>query len=161
MIMENATHVANPVRVNAVQLVSFGGSTDTDDIIGYDAEGNSYTITAAMRARYEPESGDYFVTQEDGYRYVNPRDVFERKYQPLGSRVTFAEAEQIDEFLRGVGERAVDRCEPMDMAVVVYGSYGGHVRVESINGGIDTIGLLRIGEQIMLNTIMPNGNITS
>lgn len=156
--MNQATHVANPVRVNAVQLVSFGGSTDTDDITGYDAEGNSYTITAAMRARYEPEAGDYFVTQEDGYQYVNPREVFERKYQPIDCRVTFAEDQGIDEFLRAVGEHAIDRGEQADMAVVVYGSYGGTIRVESINGGIDTIGLLKLGEQIMVNTIMPNGN---
>lgn len=156
--MNEATHVANPVRVKAAQLVSFRINEVTKGLVGFDADGTSYTITEGMRARYEPEAGDYFVTQEDGYQYVNPREVFERKYQPLGSRVTFSEDETIDEFLRGVGERAIDRGERMDMAAVVYGSYGGAVRVESINGGIDTIGLLRLGEQIMVNTIIPNGN---
>ncbi|MBK5570106.1 MAG: hypothetical protein I8N66_27295 [Ensifer sp. SSB1] len=33
-----------------------------------------------MTSRYVPVAGDFVVTQEDGYVYLNPRDVFTRKY---------------------------------------------------------------------------------
>jgi hypothetical protein len=36
-----------------------------------------------MTARYMPVVGDYWVIQSDGYIYLNPKDVFERKYSPL------------------------------------------------------------------------------
>ena len=47
--------------------------------------GNEEEVTAngAMTARYIPNIGDYWVVQEDGYAYLNPKDVFERKYSPL------------------------------------------------------------------------------
>lgn len=40
-------------------------------------------VTSEMTARYFPEPGDYLVKQEDGYLYINPKAVFERKYEPL------------------------------------------------------------------------------
>jgi len=167
--MNEATHVANPVRVKAARIVGVTDITKREEKCGQSSpdlllqleDGRSFQADSAMTARYVPEPGDYLVEQEDGYVYLNPREVFERKYQPLGSRVTFAEDLEIDEFLRGVSERAIDRGERMDMAAVVYGSYGGVIRVDSIVSGVECIGLLRIGEQIMLNTIMPNGNITN
>ena len=36
-----------------------------------------------MCARMIPQVGDYWVIQSDGYVYLNPKDVFERKYRPL------------------------------------------------------------------------------
>jgi hypothetical protein len=33
-----------------------------------------------MTSRYQPVLGDYLVVQSDGYRYLNPKAVFERKY---------------------------------------------------------------------------------
>jgi hypothetical protein len=39
------------------------------------------TVTPEMCARYVPELGDYYVIQSDGYAYVNPKSVFERKYR--------------------------------------------------------------------------------
>lgn len=46
-----------------------------------------------MMARYTPVVGDYWVVQEDGYIYLNPRDVFERKYQfrALGAKTSATE----------------------------------------------------------------------
>jgi len=38
-----------------------------------------------MIARFEPQLGDYWVIQEDGYVYLNPKEVFERKYSPVES----------------------------------------------------------------------------
>ena len=36
-----------------------------------------------MLARYHPQIDDYLVIQEDGYTYVNPKSVFERKYNQV------------------------------------------------------------------------------
>lgn len=38
-------------------------------------------IDSGMSARYVPIVGDYLVVQSDGYRYINPKEVFERKYR--------------------------------------------------------------------------------
>lgn len=40
-------------------------------------------VPREMTARIEPKVGDYHVKQEDGYCYLNPKDVFERKYEPV------------------------------------------------------------------------------
>jgi hypothetical protein len=45
-------------------------------------DGRTVNVTPEMTARMEPKVGDYWVIQEDGYIYLNPKDVFERKYQP-------------------------------------------------------------------------------
>jgi hypothetical protein len=42
--------------------------------------GRKVFCDAGMCARYYPKPGDYLVTQADGYMYLNPKDVFERKY---------------------------------------------------------------------------------
>lgn len=71
------THVANPVRVNArqiVKLLQHGYLLD---------DGTEYKPPFGSEARYAPVAGDYVVTQEDGYEYFNPKAVFERKYHPL------------------------------------------------------------------------------
>jgi len=39
--------------------------------------------TPEMTARFTPKLGDYWIVQSDGYTYLNPKDVFERKYEPL------------------------------------------------------------------------------
>ena len=82
-------YVANPVIVEAKQIVSFNkkekdfpedesGSTVTLD------DGSTAPVEDGMLSRYEPVPGDYYVIQSDGYVYLNPKDVFERKYSPLG-----------------------------------------------------------------------------
>jgi len=42
--------------------------------------GDNVAATFEMIVRHTPTEGDYWVIQEDGYVYVNPKDVFERKY---------------------------------------------------------------------------------
>lgn len=79
------THTANPVRVNAASIL-----TVAKDIYGEQpdalalrlSDGRLFIADAAMCARYTPVVGDYLVTQEDDYTYINPKDVFERKYSP-------------------------------------------------------------------------------
>jgi hypothetical protein len=46
-------------------------------------DGRWVVLEDGMVARYLPHSGDYYVVQADNYVYVNPKDVFERKYRPV------------------------------------------------------------------------------
>jgi hypothetical protein len=71
------THEANPVRVNATRILEVTGAMFRLE------DGRNYEAQAGMLSRYEPVAGDYLVTQEDGYEYFNPKDVFERKYRSL------------------------------------------------------------------------------
>ena len=76
---------AKPVLVDAFVIAKVGPLADQG--------GNFRTLTledgklvladSGMLARYTPEAGDYWVVQEDGYVYVNPKSVFERKYGPV------------------------------------------------------------------------------
>lgn len=39
---------------------------------------------SAMTARFYPSVGDYVVIQPDGYVYLNPKKVFEDKFEKVG-----------------------------------------------------------------------------
>jgi hypothetical protein len=88
----NFTHEANPVRVYARQIVKkipvFGKDLPPTqhgwhfEFVEADTD-KWCSFTDPMLARYVPEVGDYLVTQEDGYEYFNPKDVFERKYHSI------------------------------------------------------------------------------
>lgn len=83
---------ANPVIVDAHRIVSVGPILGCRTFFpdGHDEpegsqhlaleNGESAIATAEMRSRMEPQPGDYWVIQSDGYVYLNPKDVFERKY---------------------------------------------------------------------------------
>lgn len=73
---------ANPVVVDAVRIEK----VDTPDGSGFrliSHEEGSMFASPEMLARITPVPGDYVVTQADGYTYLNPKDVFERKYRPI------------------------------------------------------------------------------
>ena len=77
-------YVANPVVVDAwviegVKLI--GNGTVELDLRDYPH--SPYFAGRDMTARYIPVLGDYVVMQADGYVYLNPKAVFERKYRPL------------------------------------------------------------------------------
>lgn len=76
----NATHIANPVRANAATILDVMYSPDDGSNMLRLSDGRNFMADNSMCARYEPKIGDYLVTQEDGYEYLNPKDVFERKY---------------------------------------------------------------------------------
>jgi hypothetical protein len=86
-------YMANPVVVDARVILDVapkeadGSTAVTVSDSAYALEGGSATVvlTAEMTARHHPEPGDYLVAQADGYLYVNPRAVFERKYRQLAS----------------------------------------------------------------------------
>lgn len=75
---------ANPVAVEAFSICKVGDSENGNTSLLLE-NGGTVVATAAMTARMAPTPGDYWVIQSDGYVYVNPKDVFERKYSPVST----------------------------------------------------------------------------
>lgn len=74
-------YIANPVEVDAEKITEVvSQATDEHPMILKLESGKLYSPNAGMLARMAPVAGDYVVTQSDGYVYLNPKDVFERKY---------------------------------------------------------------------------------
>lgn len=74
---------ANPVEVDAQEIVSVGTPLADGSVHLALRNGENVTADAGMVARMTPKEGDYWVVQEDGYTYLNPKDVFERKYHAM------------------------------------------------------------------------------
>lgn len=73
-------YIANPVKVKAFKIVEVRPSGSEIHCV---LESGMVAIAdPGMTARYTPVAGDYWVQQEDGYEYLNPKAVFERKYRP-------------------------------------------------------------------------------
>ena len=85
------THIANPVRAVGTRILDVTDITTREEGCGQScpdlmlrlADGRNYKADTSMTCRYVPVPGDYLVRQEDGYEYLNPKDVFERKYREL------------------------------------------------------------------------------
>jgi hypothetical protein len=77
-------YVANPVEVDAFKIVFVGPVADqsANERNLKLEDGQWVQASAEMMSRYTPLIGDYWVIQSDGYIYLNPKDVFERKYRP-------------------------------------------------------------------------------
>jgi hypothetical protein len=74
-------YIANPVEVDAEQIERIiPGSSDSPLILKL-AGGRLFSPSREMMSRMTPTIGDYVVTQADGYIYLNPKDVFLRKYR--------------------------------------------------------------------------------
>lgn len=75
-------YIANPVEVDAEKIVEVvSQATSEHPMILKLESGKLYSPNGGMLARMTPVAGDYVVTQSDGYVYLNPKDVFERKYR--------------------------------------------------------------------------------
>jgi hypothetical protein len=74
-------YVANPVVVKAAKITDVYTLSDGAAHVFLDGESGQFYASAPMCARMSPKIGDYWVIQEDGYAYLNPKDVFERKYR--------------------------------------------------------------------------------
>lgn len=79
-------YIANPVKVDAYKITSVK-TQQLDGIKDFDGEvtldnGETKKLESGMMARYVPKEDDYYVVQEDGYVYLNPKEVFEKKYSP-------------------------------------------------------------------------------
>lgn len=73
---------ANPVIVEAHKIVSRGQRQSDGIPLALD-NGENVVASMEMVVRYDPQPEDYWVIQEDGYIYLNPKEVFERKYSPV------------------------------------------------------------------------------
>lgn len=72
--------IANPVEVEAFEI---GGIHSVNGQVTKVFCGDrEFEITPGMTSRISPKIGDYVVIQADGYVYLNPKEVFERKYSP-------------------------------------------------------------------------------
>lgn len=74
---------ANPVIVDAHIIIRVGPVTPQGGMPCILQNGEDVLATKEMISRFIPDAGDYWVIQEDGYTYLNPKEVFERKYSPV------------------------------------------------------------------------------
>ena len=77
-----AKFIARPVEVDAYQIERVVSDQHPNYMLVLLDNGQTYLAEEAMLSRIHPHSGDYLVIQADGYEYLNPKDVFERKYIP-------------------------------------------------------------------------------
>ncbi len=75
-------YTAKPVVVDASIIVEVSEVRPDGSMRLTLQDGSVERANGPMISRFIPAAGDYFVVQGDGYRYVNPKDVFERKYGP-------------------------------------------------------------------------------
>ena len=81
-------YVANPVIVDAFKIVSVAEKANADCSLNIAlSNGDNYVATAEILSRMIPVEGDYLVRQSDGYEYLNPKDVFERKYTQMADPI--------------------------------------------------------------------------
>lgn len=80
-------YIANPVEVEALKIVRAYplGLVSGEQRLELE-NGKDFQASADMLCRLPQQKaneGDYLVMQSDGYQYLNPREVFERKYRPV------------------------------------------------------------------------------
>lgn len=76
-----AKYIAQPVVVDAFVINEVGEPNENGNRIVTCSEDRTFVVSLDMLARITPQPGDYVVVQQaDGYTYLNPKDVFERKY---------------------------------------------------------------------------------
>lgn len=71
-------YIARPMLVDAFVIQGIG-EDPAGTLLRLDS-GDLVVAAPEMTARITPVVGDYLVRQEDGYTYLNPKLVFERKY---------------------------------------------------------------------------------
>ena len=77
-------YVANPVEVEAWVITAVGLPSENGNRVCFSGDRDVFHIaTPGQMARMVPVPGDYVVIQSDGYVYLNPKEVFERKYHAV------------------------------------------------------------------------------
>ncbi len=128
-------HVANPVSVQAYVIQEIQPDYNSARPAGKAicSEGKEFDLTPEMLARYHPTPGDYVVVQDDGYVYVNPKGVFERKYAQKS-------ADPIEQEIQAKGLTA-PRITPADIEANIaqthYFTAADGVRGNAVAEGID------------------------
>lgn len=155
------THSALPVRVHAVQVTEF--RTFHDDYmngrktLAKMADGTTKDVTDVPGV---PKSGSYLVTREDGSQHLTPQQSFESRYQAIAQRVHFDQNADVASQLRGLANEVEDRGEEIDTYVAIYGRLGVAVWVSTNLSSMECVSTIAMGQHVMLNTLMPNGNTT-
>lgn len=91
------TYIANSVLVEAAAIKRIDEKDPTSGKFLVHVENTNggttpITVTPEMASRIRNlKIGDYVVIQSDGYVYLNPKDVFERKYRSTAA-MTFGQA---------------------------------------------------------------------
>jgi hypothetical protein len=78
-------YIARPTLVDAFKIKRIDMDVLNNELSLRLEDGSDVVATKEMTARMVPEIGDYWVIQPDGYVYLNPKDVFERKYTIFGT----------------------------------------------------------------------------
>lgn len=95
-----AKYTANPVEVNAYVITDVGPLL-SDGSRWLSMDGNPDSLASAeMMSRMTPAVGDYLVVQSDGYVYLNPKAVFERKYSLAWSERPKPTIDQLEKILQ-------------------------------------------------------------
>jgi hypothetical protein len=89
-ISDPVVYQANPVSVTASRITGLGGHDANGSRTLKLDDGRTIKATKEMLARIDPKVGDYYVIQQDGYAYLNPAEVFQRKYSPLAAQTEAA-----------------------------------------------------------------------
>lgn len=76
-------YVANPVVVDAFVIKSVTNEYLPQGLKLVLDNGEEVMATREMISRMTPVPGDYWVIQADNYIYLNPKEVFERKYSSM------------------------------------------------------------------------------
>jgi hypothetical protein len=77
-----AKYIGKPVEVQAFEIQVVGEPDADGNRLATCSEDRTFTITPEMTSRITLEPGLFVVIQADGYMYLNPPDVFYRKYRP-------------------------------------------------------------------------------
>jgi hypothetical protein len=77
------TYQALPVIVAATQIKSIVSMPTSATIMAVCEDGSTHELSRENTSRYRPVLGDYIVILEDGFKYVDPRAVFERTHKRI------------------------------------------------------------------------------
>jgi hypothetical protein len=97
-------YVANPVIVDAYKIVEIIRKMSRQSITLILDNNDEVIANPEMLARYIPVVGDYWIIQSNGYIYLNPKDVFERKYSSL---------DLADEAIKKIAQHIIEKFEPV------------------------------------------------
>ena len=82
-----AKYVANPITVDAYEIISVGSEDNGERLLAL-LNGENVVATEEMLALITPVEGDYLVRQKDGYEYVTSKDIFKREYSLIEGHVS-------------------------------------------------------------------------
>ena len=148
-----ATHVSIPARCEAFQMMRLWAD-DRGEMWAELSDGSTALLNTGMCYGWNPSVGDYHVVDDAGRRIV-AREEFERTHTAIGQNVSFIQDRETAASLNGIAHQIEDSGMKAEMLAVVVGAYGGMVKVFTINSGIESAGLLALGQRIMLDTIAP------